>query len=248
MRAAAPGPSSTKSKRRSKPSTCAAAPCAGDIPRSSAAARTPRFSTTASRRGRCRGANCCWWTRPRSYEGMTGDITRTYPVERKVHARTRVTSTRSSCGRRRTAMKAAQGRRTAFRVTTRRRGPSSRAAQARADHRRRPATNSESGLPMASPLDRHRRPRRRRTADRSRAGHGIRDRAGHLHPSQALEDLPPPRRICIHRAVKPVVEKYKNIGIRIEDSFLLTVRFAAPHRLRPRTIEEIEGWMKRGTM
>ena len=49
------------------------------------------------------------------------------------------------------------------------------------------------------------------------------------------------------RRCEPVVEKYKNIGVRIEDSYLLTP--TGLERLSasvPRTVEEIEGWMKRG--
>ena len=67
---------------------------------------------------------------------------------------------------------------------------------------------------------------------------------------QALENLPPTAANAAFIAkVKPVVEKYKNIGVRIEDSYLLTP--TGLERLSasvPRTIEEIEGWMKRGTM
>jgi Xaa-Pro aminopeptidase len=46
--------------------------------------------------------------------------------------------------------------------------------------------------------------------------------------------------------VRPMVQKYKNIGVRIEDSFLLTDK--GLERLSagvPRTIEEIERLMKR---
>ena len=38
--------------------------------------------------------------------------------------------------------------------------------------------------PRGEPLPRHRRPRRRRTHSSAGAGHGIRDRAGHLHPAE----------------------------------------------------------------
>jgi Xaa-Pro aminopeptidase len=45
--------------------------------------------------------------------------------------------------------------------------------------------------------------------------------------------------------VKPAFEKYRNLGLRIEDSFLLTE--SGLKRLSagiPRTIEEIEAFMK----
>jgi Xaa-Pro aminopeptidase len=67
---------------------------------------------------------------------------------------------------------------------------------------------------------------------------------------QALENLPPtPANTAFIEKVRAAVEKYKNIGVRIEDSYLLTP--AGLERLSatvPRTISEIEAWMKRGTM
>jgi Xaa-Pro aminopeptidase len=45
--------------------------------------------------------------------------------------------------------------------------------------------------------------------------------------------------------VRPAVAKYKDIGVRIEDSFLLTP--SGPERLSaavPRTVDEIERWMR----
>ena len=67
---------------------------------------------------------------------------------------------------------------------------------------------------------------------------------------QALDNLPlTPANAAFIAKVKPLVEKYKDIGVRIEDSYLLTP--TGLERLSasvPRTIEEIEGWMKRGTM
>jgi Xaa-Pro aminopeptidase len=63
---------------------------------------------------------------------------------------------------------------------------------------------------------------------------------------QALDNLPDtPQNREFKEKVKPAVEKYKNIGVRIEDSFLLTD--AGLKRLSatvPRTIEEVEAWMK----
>jgi Xaa-Pro aminopeptidase len=60
----------------------------------------------------------------------------------------------------------------------------------------------------------------------------------------ALEDTPENR--AFKEKVRPVVLKYKDIGVRVEDSFLLTetglVRLSA--RV-PRTLEEIEAFMAR---
>jgi Xaa-Pro aminopeptidase len=61
----------------------------------------------------------------------------------------------------------------------------------------------------------------------------------------ALEDTPENR--AFKEKVKPVVLKYRDIGVRVEDSFLLTetglVRLSA--RV-PRTLEEIEAFMAGG--
>lgn len=64
--------------------------------------------------------------------------------------------------------------------------------------------------------------------------------------TQALETLGnSPENEAFKEKVKAAVEKYKNIGVRIEDSFLLTEtglkRLSATV---PRTIEEVEAWMK----
>ena len=67
---------------------------------------------------------------------------------------------------------------------------------------------------------------------------------------QALDGLPPTAANQAFIAkVRPRVEKYKNIGVRIEDSYLLTP--TGLERLSasvPRTIEEVETWMKRGSL
>ena len=64
---------------------------------------------------------------------------------------------------------------------------------------------------------------------------------------QALDGLPnTPENQAFKEKIKPAVEKYKNIGVRIEDSFLLTD--AGLKRLSagvPRTVEEVEAWMRR---
>jgi len=63
---------------------------------------------------------------------------------------------------------------------------------------------------------------------------------------QALDDMADtPANREFKEKVKAAVEKYKNIGVRIEDSFLLTE--SGLKRLSatvPRTIEEVEAWLK----
>lgn len=63
---------------------------------------------------------------------------------------------------------------------------------------------------------------------------------------QALDDLSDtPKNRAFAQAVRPAVIKYKNLGIRIEDSFLLTEQ--GLKRLSagvPRTVEEIESFMQ----
>jgi Xaa-Pro aminopeptidase len=63
---------------------------------------------------------------------------------------------------------------------------------------------------------------------------------------QALAALPAtPENIAFINAVKPAVAKYKNIGVRIEDSFLLTeTGLTRLSSSAPRTIEEIESFMR----
>jgi Xaa-Pro aminopeptidase len=65
----------------------------------------------------------------------------------------------------------------------------------------------------------------------------------------ALENLPKTsENLAFIEKVRPAVEKYKNTGVRIEDSFLLTdtglERLSAPV---PRTIQEIESFMRSST-
>jgi Xaa-Pro aminopeptidase len=63
----------------------------------------------------------------------------------------------------------------------------------------------------------------------------------------ALNDLPKtPENAAFIEKVKPMVAKYKNLGVRIEDSYLLTS--AGLERLSksvPRTIDEIETFLKK---
>jgi len=63
----------------------------------------------------------------------------------------------------------------------------------------------------------------------------------------ALNDLPKtPENAAFIEKVRPLVTKYKNIGIRIEDSYLLTP--TGLERLStsvPRSVEEIETFLKK---
>ena len=63
----------------------------------------------------------------------------------------------------------------------------------------------------------------------------------------ALDNLPKtPENLAFIEKVRPSVQKYRDIGVRIEDSFLLTDK--GLERLSasvPRTVQEIEGFMKR---
>jgi Xaa-Pro aminopeptidase len=67
----------------------------------------------------------------------------------------------------------------------------------------------------------------------------------YIRPS-ALDNLPKtPENFAFIEKVRPAVEKYKDIGARIEDSFLLTERSLERLSERvPRTIEEIEQFLR----
>jgi len=63
----------------------------------------------------------------------------------------------------------------------------------------------------------------------------------------ALNDLPKtPENAAFIEKVRPLVAKYKNIGVRIEDSYLLTREgLERLSKSVPRTVEEIETFLKR---
>ena len=118
-----------------------------------------------------------------NYQGQTGDITRTYPVggrftppQREIYE---LVLAAQDAG-----MKAARiGAQTRRHRARFRGGHQGRPAQARAHHRcDRPAVPHVVHARHLS-LDRHGRPRRRRLQAAARGRHGVRDRAGALHPS-----------------------------------------------------------------
>jgi len=63
----------------------------------------------------------------------------------------------------------------------------------------------------------------------------------------ALNDLPKTaENLSFIEKVRPLVAKYKNIGVRIEDSYLLTsTGLERLSKAVPRTAEEIESFLKR---
>lgn len=78
-------------------------------------------------------------------------------------------------------------------------------------------------------------------------GHAFTIEPGIYIQETALDTLPPsPENAAFKEKVKPAFEKYKNIGVRIEDSFLLTesglVQLSKPV---PRAIEDIETFLRR---
>ena len=65
----------------------------------------------------------------------------------------------------------------------------------------------------------------------------------------ALENLPKtPENLAFIQRVRPVMERYKNLGVRVEDSFLLTDKgLERLSAMVPRTVEEIETFLRRST-
>ncbi len=62
----------------------------------------------------------------------------------------------------------------------------------------------------------------------------------------ALDNLPKTaENLAFIEKVRPMVQKYRDIGVRIEDSFLLTEKgLERMSSAVPRTIQEIEAFMK----
>lgn len=68
-----------------------------------------------------------------------------------------------------------------------------------------------------------------------------------IYISPALLDMLPdtPKNRAFITKVRPVVERYANIGVRIEDSYLLTARGLERISLVPRDLEEVEALTRR---
>lgn len=66
---------------------------------------------------------------------------------------------------------------------------------------------------------------------------------------QALDDMPDtPANRAFKEKVGPAVAKFRNIGVRIEDSFLITDSgLKSLSASVPRTIAEVEAWLKPST-
>ena len=182
-----------------------------------------------------------------NYQGYTGDITRTYPVngtfsreQRDIYEIVLAAQEAGMTRGARPATASATSRRRAIEVL--RAGLVRLGLVTDADG---PAVQDLVD-PRRLALDRHGRARRRHAAA-ARAGHGVRHRAGHLHPRgrarQPAEDAGERR---LHREGPAGGAEVPNIGVRIEDSFLLTdsgTRAAVGGV--PRTIDEIERFMKK---
>ena len=181
-----------------------------------------------------------------NYGYMSGDITRTYPVsgtfsplQKDVY---RIVLQAQEAGIKAAARRALA----AGRPREDGRGDQGRAAAARTDHRpqRRPVPAVVHARRLA--LHRHRRARRRQPDHAAPAGHGVHHRAGHLHPAErarrAAADAGERR---VHRAGRPAVRRYADIGVRIEDSFLLEeTGLRNLSAAVPRTVDEIEAFMR----
>ena len=196
---------------------------------------------------RCRTAICCWSTPRRTIQGLTGDITRTYPVNGKFTQAQRdiyeLVLEAQDAGLSRASAAAADGCHGGDAY-----GLRARALAARAHHRGRPDRRRLTGRDVERPRPdawhRHRRPRSARNV---RARHGVRDRARPLHPSRhARQPAEDARERGVHRE-GPCrrCERYKHIGVRIEDSYLFTE--SGLERLServPRTVAEIEQFLR----
>ena len=179
-----------------------------------------------------------------TYGGMTGDITRTWPVSGK-YSKIQPEIWCLVLAAQDAAMQAAAREIGRARREGRRGSGQGRPAEARPDHRRRVEqfrTWYTHGICHWIGLDVHdvgdyRRPLEPGMAFVIEPGLYIREEA-----LDALEDTP--ENPAFKEKVKPVLAKYRDIGVRVEDSFLLTetglVRLSA--RV-PRTLEEIEALM-----
>ena len=192
-----------------------------------------------------RTAICCWWMPPRTFQGLTGDITRTYPVNGKFSPAQRdiydLVLEAQDAG----IAAAKLGAPTAGHRAGVPSGDRGGLVQARADHRshaRRRAVAQVSrwfthgpthgiGVDVHDPL-----------GQTLVAGSAFVIEPG-LYIREAALERPPgySGKRSIYRQGRPAVQKYKDIGVRIEDSFLMTeaglVRLSAK---APRQVAEIE--------
>ena len=182
-----------------------------------------------------------------NYQGLTGDITRTYPIN-GTYSRDAAGDLRDRATRRsRPARKPRRPEPASPTSRTRATTSCARGSCGSASSPSPPARSSRSG---------------RRTASRTGSAWTcttVGSRTRPLEPGMAftiepgiyireaaLDDLPKtPANAAFIEKVRPVVQRYKNLGVRIEDSYLLTA--TGLERLSatvPRTIDEVESLMK----
>ena len=219
--------------------------------RSSAADRTRRSFITRNRSRKMEPGDLLLVDAAANYQGLTGDITRTYPVERHVLRREQRDIYDIVFAAQQAGEKAAKiGGRGARHPDRVRRSPARRAAAARP---RRPmpagmqfkiwATHGvthwigmdvhDVGVPRA----------------RSTPGMAFTIEPGIYIREAALNDLPKtPENAAFIERFGRMVAKYKNIGVRIEDSYLLTTsglerlsKSRAANRRRNRSVPEGRG-------
>ena len=95
-------------------------------------------------------------------------------------------------------------------------------------------------------LDWHGHARRRRLQAAARGRDGVRDRTWDLYPPRSARAAGRhARKPRLPERVGPALKKYAGIGVRIEDSFLLTGKELVRLSARvPRTLQEIDDFMR----
>ena len=182
-----------------------------------------------------------------NYQGLTGDITRTYPVDGKFSREQRDIYDIVLC---RTASwrEGRQSGRTGA-------GHSGRVRRGTACGPAAPGTGHRSsgmqfkiwathGVTHWIGMDVHDVGVPRRPLD---AGMAFTIEPGIYIREAALNDLPKtPENAAFIEKVRPMVARYKNIGVRIEDSYLLTAEgLERLSKSVPRTVDEIETFLKK---